>query len=59
MRTLKMIADSLRSIANSLVMIEITLLKIHDLKYSDIEGYAKDYNESSETVSSTLRKYDV
>lgn len=33
------------------MMIEITLLKSNNLKYTDVEEYAKNYNETSETVS--------
>lgn len=33
------------------MMIEITLLKSNNLKYTDVQGYAKDYNQASEIVS--------
>lgn len=36
------------------MMIEITLLKSNDLKYTDVQGYAKDYNEVSTSVSEDM-----
>ena len=50
-KTLKEIAYQLKRIADSLMMIEITLLKSNNLKYTDVEGYAKDYNQASENIS--------
>ncbi len=44
MKSIKEIAKQLKRIADSLMMIEVTLLKINELKYSDIQNYAKDYS---------------
>ncbi len=53
-KTLREIAYELKRIADSLMMIEMTLLKSEDLKYTDLQRYAKDYNEASETVSKQM-----
>lgn len=58
MKTLKMIAEQLKRIADSLMFIEITLLKINKLKYTDVEQYAEDYEEAANAVSETLEKYE-
>ena len=55
MKTLKEIAFQLKRIADSLMMIEITLLKSNNLKYTDVEGYAKNYNDTSEKVSEHMK----
>lgn len=54
MRTLKEIAYQLKRIADSLMLIEITLLKSKQLKYTDIQSYAKDYNEISNDISKIM-----
>ena len=51
MKTLKEIAHQLKRIADSLIMIEMALLKTKDLKYPDIEEYAKHLRESQEKVN--------
>lgn len=51
-----MIATQLKRIADSLMLIEITLLKANDLKYTDIEDYAKDYNEKSKSINEHFNK---
>lgn len=56
MKTIRSIAESLERIAYSLMFIEITLLKINDLEYKDIKGYAKDYNKSAKEVKKHLEK---
>lgn len=54
MKTLKTIAIQLKRIANSMMMIEITLLKINEIKYSDLKRYATDYDETAKSVSEIL-----
>ncbi|GEM_PF-3989438 len=54
MKTLKEIAKQLKRIADSLTIIEVALMKANGVKYTDLEGYAKDYNQSAERVSDTL-----
>lgn len=54
MKFLKSITHELTRIANSLLMIEITLMKINGVEYSDLKGYAKDYNKVSKTISENL-----
>lgn len=56
MKTLTMIATQLKRIADSLMLIEITLLKINNLKYTDVEDYAEDYDEKAAAVSEKLLK---
>ncbi|MGX1266685.1 wyosine [tRNA(Phe)-imidazoG37] synthetase (radical SAM superfamily) [Rossellomorea marisflavi] len=54
MRTLRELIAQLKRIADSLMMIEITLLKLNNMKYEDVQGYAKNYNGVSESVSETM-----
>lgn len=56
MKSLKMIAVQLKRIADSLMFIEITLLKINDLKYPDVREYAKSYDEVASEISETFKK---
>lgn len=54
MKTLKIIAIQLKRVADSMMMIEITLLKINEIKYSDLKRYATDYDETAKSVSEIL-----
>lgn len=54
MKIFKEIAFQLKRIADSLMMIELTMLKSNDLKYPDIQEYAEDYNRVSQDVSKTM-----
>lgn len=54
MKTLKTIAVQLKRIADSMMMIEITLLKINKTEYLDLQKYAKDYNEVSDSIGKQL-----
>ncbi len=56
MKSIKEIAKQLKRIADSLMMIEVTLLKINELKYSDIQNYAKDYSEKSQNISEIMEE---
>ncbi len=58
MKYVKEAIKQLTRIANSLMMIEMTLLEVNKLKYTDIVTYSESYNENAEEVANRLTKYD-
>ena len=54
MKTLREIANQLKRIADSLTLIELTLMRKEGIKYTDLEGYASDYEKKSDSISRTL-----
>ena len=58
MKTIKEIIKQLTRIGDSLMMIELTLLKLNKIKYTDIEEYAKDYNKKSHEISKKMEEVE-
>lgn len=54
MKTLKELVHQLTRIANSMVLIEMTLMRMNMLEYTDLEKYAKDYNEESAKIAKVI-----
>lgn len=54
MKTLKLIALQLKRIADSLMMIEMTLMKINKVEYTELKHWAKDYEETAKELSSQM-----
>jgi len=54
MKTLKQIVYQLKRIADSLLMIEMTLLKTNNLKYTDLQDYSKDYGEKIQAINEKM-----
>lgn len=59
MKLLRELIYQIKRMADSLMMIEMTLLKVNKLKYQDIQSYAKNYRENADSLSKHMNKEQI